>query len=99
MREDLWNRPQRSILPVKSNLNQEIMKTIISMLIMLLMSVYGMAPVQSRMISGIVSGESGNPLSGVHVSVKGTAVSTVTDLQGAYRITVDPGSGYLVFTH
>ncbi len=84
---------------MRSNLNQEIMKTIISMLIMLLMSVYGMAPVQSRVISGIVSDASGNPLSGVHVSVKGTAVSTVTDLHGAYRITVDPGSGYLVFTH
>ena len=84
---------------MKSNLNQEIMKTIISMLIMLLMSVYGMAPVQSRVISGIVSDASGNPLSGVHVSVKGTAVSTVTDLQGAYRIAVDPRSAYLVFTY
>lgn len=66
---------------------------------MLLMSLYGMAPGQARVISGIVSDESGNPLSGVHVAVKGTSASTVTDLQGAYRISVDPGPGYLVFTH
>ncbi|HER08447.1 MAG TPA: DUF3520 domain-containing protein [Bacteroides sp.] len=75
------------------------MKTILLMFTMLLMSLYGMAPGQARVISGIVSDESGNPLSGVHVAVKGTSASTVTDLQGAYRISVDPGPGYLVFTH
>jgi len=97
--KNLWNRFQRGILPVKSNLKYEIMKTILLMFTMLLMSLYGMAPGQARVISGIVSDESGNPLSGVHVAVKGTSASTVTDLQGAYRISVDPGPGYLVFTH
>jgi Ca-activated chloride channel family protein len=83
---------------VKSNLNQEIMKTIISILITLIFSVYGMAPGTSRQIHGVVSDESGNPLAGVQVVVKGFSGSTATDLHGAYRITVDAGATYLVFT-
>ena len=75
------------------------MKTIASILVILFFSVYGMASGQSRIIKGIVSDESANPLQGVQVVVKGTSTSTVTDLLGAYRITVNPEARYLVFSY
>ncbi|MFO7933323.1 MAG: von Willebrand factor type A domain-containing protein [Bacteroidales bacterium] len=74
------------------------MKTIASVLVILFFSVYGMTPAQNRLIHGIVSDESGNPLEGVHVMVKGTSTRTVTDFQGAYRITVGPEDKFLLFT-
>ena len=74
------------------------MKTIASVLAILFFSVYGMTPVQNRLIHGVVSDESGNPLEGVQVILKGSSTRTVTDFQGAYRITVGPDDKILLFT-
>jgi len=84
---------------VKSNLKTEIMKSIISILVVLLFSAYSMAPNQSRIINGIVTDEAGNLLSGVSVVVKGTSNGTVTDIKGAYQISVNAEAKYLVFTY
>ena len=75
------------------------MKSIISILVVLLFSAYSMAPNQSRLISGTVKDEAGNLLSGVSVVVKGTSNGTVTDIKGAYQITVNAEAKYLVFTY
>ena len=75
------------------------MKSIISILVVLLLSAYSMAPNQSRLISGTVKDEAGNLLSGVTVVVKGTSNGTVTDINGAYQISVNAGAKYLVFTY
>ena len=75
------------------------MKSIISILAVLLFSAFSIAPNQSHVISGIVKDEAGNPLPGVSVVVKGTSNGTVTDMNGAYP---DPGkceAKYLVFTY
>ncbi len=74
------------------------MKSIISIITVLLLSVYSMAPASVRTITGTVTDESGKPLSGVSVAIKGTSKSTVTDLNGAYRIAIDKKAGALVFT-
>ncbi|MEN8230961.1 MAG: von Willebrand factor type A domain-containing protein, partial [Bacteroidota bacterium] len=75
------------------------MKSIISILVVLLFSAYSMAPYQSRLISGTVKDDSGNPLPGVSVVVKGTSNGTVTDINGTYQISVNAEAKYLLFTY
>ena len=75
----------------------EIMKTIISILSVLVLSAFTMSPEPARLISGLVRDEAGNPLAGVAVSVEGTATGTVTDMNGAYQIQVRAEDTYLVF--
>ena len=58
-----------------------------------------MAPNQSRSIYGTVKDDTGNPLQGVSVVEKGTSNGTVTDINGAYQISVNPEAKYLVFTY
>lgn len=48
-------------------------------------------------VSGTVTEETGSPLPGVNVLVKGTTTGTVTDTRGKYSIEV-PEDGILVFT-
>ncbi len=45
----------------------------------------------------IVSAEDGEPIAGVNVLVKGTAIGTVTDMDGRYRLNC-PANGTLVFS-
>lgn len=53
---------------------------------------------QSRTITGKVSAaESGTPLPGVTIQVKGTNEGTTTDAQGNYRITVQQADAQLIF--
>lgn len=75
------------------------MKSIISILVVLLFSAYSMAPSQSRLISGTVKDDSGNLLPGVNIVVKGTSNGTVTDINGTYQISVSVEAKYLVFTY
>ena len=53
---------------------------------------------QDIKVTGTVTGASGEPLSGVTVNVKGTAVATSTDNNGNFTITV-PEKGTLVFSY
>jgi len=95
----LWNREEGCILRVKSNKKQEIMKAIISILTVLFLSAFSMAPDQTRLISGTVSDEAGNPMAGVTIVVKGTSNGTVSDLNGAYQLQVSSEAKYLVFSY
>ncbi len=74
------------------------MKAIISILTVLFLSAFSMAPDQIRVISGTVSDEAGSPMAGVTVVVKGTSNGTLTDLNGAYQIQVNQTAQYLVFS-
>ncbi len=98
MQEILWNPEEGCILRVKSNKKQEIMKAIISILTVLFLSAFTMVPDQTRLISGKVSDESGLPMAGVTVTVKGSSNGTVTDLNGAYQLQVKAEARYLVFS-
>jgi len=59
---------------------------------MLLLFVFmaGSVFAQTKTLSGTVTGEDGAPIPGVTVMVKGTAVGTVTDLDGKYNLTGVP---------
>jgi len=74
------------------------MKAIVSILVVVFLSAFSMAPDQVRTISGTVSDQSGSPMAGVSVTVKGTSNATFTDMNGAYHIQVSPGARYLVFS-
>jgi len=74
------------------------MKAIISIITVIFLSAFTLAPDQIRVISGTVSDEAGSPMAGVTVVVKGTSNGTLTDINGAYQIQVKPAAKYLVFS-
>ncbi len=53
---------------------------------------------QPRTISGTVTDQSGQPLPGVTVVVKGTTRGTVTDSEGSYTLSNVPENGTLVYS-
>lgn len=52
-----------------------------------------------RTISGTVTDESGEPLIGASILVKGTSTGMVTDLDGTYSLSVPEGATTLVFSY
>lgn len=55
---------------------------------------------QNKTVTGIVTSDKGDPLSGVTVSVKGTKVATTTDQNGHYSILVPGGNkAILVYSY
>jgi len=75
------------------------MKAIISILTVFLFSAFSMAPDQIRVISGTVNDEAGIPMAGVTIVVKGTSNGTISDINGAFRLQVNPDAKYLVFSY
>lgn len=70
------------------------MKTVLKTFFVFLISIQIHS--QERLISGVVTDESGLPLPGVNVLVKGTSKGVQTDFDGLYRINVKD-SDVLVF--
>lgn len=54
---------------------------------------------QERTITGTVTDERGEPLPGVAITIRGTTIGTVTDVNGVYTITVPATAEYLTFTY
>lgn len=54
--------------------------------------------IAQKNVSGVVIDEGKQPVTGVSVIVKGTAVGMVTDVNGKYSITVPAGSNALLFS-
>ena len=52
-----------------------------------------------RTISGLVTDESGEPLIGVTVMVKGTRVGTTTNLDGVFTLKIPTNAGILQFSY
>ncbi|MBE8723257.1 SusC/RagA family TonB-linked outer membrane protein [Sphingobacterium pedocola] len=73
-------------------------KLFIALCVMVLYS--GVCVQAQQLVSGTVSAVlDGKPIKGVSVQLRGSTSSTVTDDQGAYRISVPEGVGSLVFTY
>jgi TonB-linked SusC/RagA family outer membrane protein len=54
---------------------------------------------QERTVSGqVTSQEDGSPLPGVTVTLSGTTIGTITDMDGNYQLSVPEAGGNLVFT-
>jgi TonB-linked SusC/RagA family outer membrane protein len=65
------------------------------LLVLLTLSLTALA--QDRTVTGTVKDETGSPLPGVNVVIKGTTTGTATDLDGKYSISASSGAT-LVFT-
>lgn len=70
--------------------------TCLSVVLILLLSV-GFTQAQNVQVTGTVSDETGSPLPGVTILLKGTTSGTTTDLDGKYSIS-GPAEGVLVFS-
>jgi TonB-linked SusC/RagA family outer membrane protein len=53
---------------------------------------------QQKQITGKVSDESGAPVPGVTIAVKGTTMGTITDMDGSYTMSV-PANAVLIFSY
>lgn len=76
------------------------MKRIVQIFLLLAcMASGGIAHAQERTVSGrVTSAEDGTSLPGVNVMVKGTTIGTVTDVNGAFTLTIPTTDGTLVFS-
>ncbi|PAM92068.1 hypothetical protein B4N84_24960 [Flavobacterium sp. IR1] len=72
------------------------LKRIITLLVVLLTSLQGFSQNSKVNLTGIVLTDSGQPAAGVAVALKGTTYSTLTDENGAYEISAEPGNYTLV---
>ncbi|MBD1422743.1 TonB-dependent receptor [Sphingobacterium chuzhouense] len=54
---------------------------------------------QEQKVSGRVTNENGEPLSGVSITVKGTSIGTTTTTNGTYTIEIPNGQRVLVFNY
>jgi len=52
-----------------------------------------------RTVTGVITDDSGEPLIGASILVKGTPTGTVTDIDGSYSLTVPEGSNTLVVSY
>lgn len=91
------SRPLHPMSEVKQN--QSVMRTFISSFSILVISVLLVAAIESRTVTGKVTDNQGIPLPGVLVIVKNSSRGTITDINGEYRITVQPGDRVLVFSY
>lgn len=75
------------------------MKTKIWILVLAIVSSFGIVAAQERTITGkVTSAEDGSTLPGVNVSLKGTNRGTITDPTGNYSIAVPAKDGTLAFS-
>jgi Ca-activated chloride channel homolog len=82
----------------KFNQNQNIMKNSLKIFAILVLAAIVIAFTETVTITGKVTDESGNPLPGVYVTVKGTTESVITDQGGGYKITLETKDNVLVFS-
>lgn len=81
-----------------NNINPRHMKNSLLLITLCLTSVLTDAWAQQRTVSGrVTAAEDGATLPGVNVVIKGTAIGTVTDIDGNYSISV-PKRATLVFS-
>ncbi|MDR0574608.1 MAG: SusC/RagA family TonB-linked outer membrane protein [Tannerella sp.] len=67
------------------------MKRFLCLLLVSFCATFGYAQ-NGNNLSGMVTDEDGNPLIGVNISVKGTSLGTMTDMDGKFSLTVASGT-------
>jgi Ca-activated chloride channel family protein len=82
----------------KFNQKQYIMKNSLKIFAILILAAIVIAFTESVTINGKVKDESGNPIPGVSIIIKGTTKGTLTDQNGNYKITVEQKEASLVYS-
>lgn len=70
----------------------------LSLLMVLFLVMSFLAQAQTKSLSGVVTDNTGGPLPGVTVVLKGTTVGTISDNSGKYTFQSVPSNGVLVFS-
>ena len=70
----------------------------LSSLVLLMVLMTGMAFAQKKAITGAVTDQTGSPIPGVTVIVKGTSIGVVTDFDGKYTLSVPTDAKVLNFS-
>jgi TonB-linked SusC/RagA family outer membrane protein len=69
------------------------------MIILLLLCVFSsFIWAQSKLVQGVVNDETGSPLPGVNVVIKGTSQGTITDVNGKFKLTVPSEKSIIAFS-
>jgi len=96
---DVQNEPIKDILNIifDENVKPEIFS---NQIILTKKEISGETTIvqQKNIITGTVFDESGNTMPGVSIQIKGTAISTITDINGKYSLDVPETAKTLVFT-
>jgi len=71
-----------------------------SMFFLLLFSLFsGAVFAQVKTITGVVKDQTGEPIIGANIIVKGTSTGTVTDMNGSYKLEVPSNAKTLIFSY
>jgi outer membrane receptor protein involved in Fe transport len=73
------------------------MKKVYLMVVMLFVSTMALA--QGTITGSVIDGDSGDPLPGASIVLKGTANGTATDFDGKFSLDITPATGTLVFSY
>ncbi|OHT44333.1 TonB-dependent receptor [Flavobacterium tructae] len=74
-------------------------KRIVTLLLIMICSIQGFAQKDKVILSGVVFANNGKPAEGVSVALKGTPYSTLTNENGQYEITAEPGNYILQISY
>ncbi len=90
-----YNTIKLSLKP-KPNAMKKVITYLVPLLFLCMWG--GFAFAQQRVVSGTVTDNTGNPVPGVTVQVKGSKTTTAADTQGKFKISVPSVNSVLVFT-
>ena len=74
-------------------------KRIVILLLLILSSVQGFSQNGKVVLSGVIMADNGQPAEGVSVALKGTNYAALTNANGEYEITAEPGNYTLVVNY
>jgi len=94
-----WKRNTLSFIPIGMKKRNMIKVKRIFLLAVFVLSFHLLGTAQQIAITGKVSDSKNEPLLGVNISVKGTAVGTVSDENGQFSLTVSDESSVLLFKY
>lgn len=69
--------------------NSTVLRTALSLILGLCLSIGAMA--QNWVVTGVVQDDAGEPITGASITVKGSKIGTVTDIDGNFRLTTTKG--------
>jgi len=81
-------------------INKQMMqKSLTTFMTFLLLLCASMAFAQTGTVTGTVTDQNGDPLIGVNVSVRGTTIGGITDIDGKFSVSQVPANAVLVFSY
>lgn len=94
------NHPERRLYGILSKQTIRVMQLTLFFTLLVGFQLFASESAQlSKKVSGSVTTEKSEPIPGVSITVKGTTIGTITDINGSYSLEVPEGAATLVFTY